>query len=111
MRKYSCLGVDEGRGRKGSKLPALVLLVVLLVLSPVLYEAAAICIASWKTALGSYTVVETPVLSAIRESWRTGRIEAASWLYPLTHSYPWKASVVVPFFLLWTMIAAIPLKR
>lgn len=112
MRKFACVDVDDPMPRRRpSRLPALALVLLLLVLSPVLYESSAICVASWKTALGTYTPVETPVLDAIKESWRTGRLEAISWLYPVFHSYPWKASVVVPFAFLWTMIAAIPLRK
>ena len=111
MRKTSCLGVDEQPRQRSSRTPVVVLLLLILLLSPVLYESSAICVAAWKTTLGTYTHVDTPVLDAIRESWRTGRLEAMSWVRPVFHSYPWKASVVVPFAFVWTMIAAIPLRK
>jgi hypothetical protein len=111
MRKFSCLEVDEQPRRRPSRLPVVALVLLLLLLSPILYESSAICIAAWKTALGTYTPVETPVLDSIKESWRTGRLEASSWVRPVFHSYPWKASVVVPFAFVWTMIAAIPLRK
>jgi hypothetical protein len=111
MRKYTCLEVDEQPRRRPSRAPAVILLLMILLLSPVLYESTALCIASWKTVLGTYTPVETPILDAIKESWRTGRLEALSWFRPVFHSYPWKAAVVVPFAFVWTLIAAIPLRK
>jgi uncharacterized membrane protein len=80
----------------------LVPLLIILLHSPVLYESFAICIATWKTVLGTYTPVEIPVLNALRESWRTGQPEAVVWVRPVFHSYPWKTSVV-PFAFVWTI--------
>src|SRR5512142_1037133 len=111
MRKFNRPGIDVRPRRHPSRMPAVAVLLIILLLSPVLYESTAICIATWKTALGAYTPIETPVLDVLRESWRTGRLEAAAWVSPSFHSYPWKASVVVPFAFVWTMIAAIPLRK
>jgi hypothetical protein len=34
-----------------------------------------------------------------------------AWVKPVFHSYPWKASVVVPLAFVWTMITVIPLRK
>jgi hypothetical protein len=111
MRKFNYLGIDVSPRRRPSRMPTVVLLLIILLLLPVLYESFAICIATWKTVLGTYTPVETTVLNALRESWRTGRLEAVAWVKPVFHSYPWKASVVVPLAFVWTMITVIPLRK
>jgi len=52
MRKLPSVGIDDRKRTRRLRVTAFAILTLLLIASPVLYEATLVCLASWQTAFG-----------------------------------------------------------
>jgi hypothetical protein len=90
--------------------PALILLMVALVLSPVLYELGVVCAARWQSLFGPLHYVETPVLDALGAAVLEARLDVESRVRPVFGRLPWKSSTAITLFGAWTALVALLLR-
>jgi hypothetical protein len=112
MRKYQSVLEDPfpGPGRRAIA-PRLVLLAVLLLLSPVLYEAGLVVVANWQSMTGVSRTPKTPTLDAIRERCDAANREA--WRFYAFHIQNGRMSpgVAVPLGVGWAAAMAMVFLR
>ncbi len=110
MRKLASISVDDRPRRRGPRAGALLAL-LLLALSPVIYEAVLLVVAQWKGLFGVGMRVETPVLHRLESMLTLGRQELSLQTHGFFHQGTWSTSFVVLFALFWTGVLALMLRK
>jgi hypothetical protein len=111
MRKLPSVSIDERPRSPMRRATTMLVLFILLILSPVIYESGKLLYANWRSFLGTYTTVETPVLNAISDAWAETSVDLRNRYRGTFARTPWRASVVVPFAIFWTGVLAMLLRR
>jgi hypothetical protein len=81
---------------------AFVVITLLLVLSPVIYESTLVVAARWQGLFGIYPNIRTPVLDAIGDNYQMATYDAKQWTRGIFHRTPWKSSYVIPIAIIFT---------
>jgi hypothetical protein len=110
MRKFSHLDVLDRPKRRRSKAPLVVLVLLLLVASPPLYELARLNLAKYGL-FGLTGYVDTPLLDTLSKYWETSHGEIRDWIAPLMVNRKWNPRLVLPIAFLWTAWGAFMLRR
>jgi hypothetical protein len=112
MRKFhTSYNEDIPKKRKRSIIPALLLVGLLTLAAPVLYEGGLILVARWQTLLGTEMVPATPILDAIADRWRNADYQVR---FQATHTFirgNWQPGMAVPVTIVWAVVAAMILRR
>lgn len=113
MRKYYTIPADPSTSLpRRSRVPALLLLIVLAALSPWLYEEGMVVHSQWRTLMGTYTVARTPRLDSLREWYRSSDQSMRSGLSSLFHGGEWNPALTVPIGIAWAgVMAAVFLRK
>ncbi len=111
MRKFSPNLFDDAPPQRRSQTPAVIVILLGLLLSPLVFEASQLCTAQWKGMTGTEPFVETPILNTLGSGLRSAGDEIRSTLSPVLRRLPWDSSYVVVFGLGWASIAALMLRR
>lgn len=114
MRKLSPAPLDSGAPcrRPGRWLiHSLFALALGLLLAPLAYEVASVCIANWQGMYGRIGHIETPMLDALHaaviDSARLLRRHANGYFLDL----PWRPSAIITLGFAWALFMAAPLRR
>lgn len=89
----------------------LLVITFLLLLSPVLYEAGLLCVASWQGLFGVYPHVKTPVLDVLNGGYESVRFDLWQRFSGVFRQGGWKSSYVIPFAIFWTGVLALLLRK
>ncbi len=84
---------------------------LLLILSPLFYEAGLLCFASWKGLFGAYPHVQTPILDFLSGGYETARFDIRQMFSSLFRQGAWKSSHVITFAICWTGALAMLLRK
>jgi hypothetical protein len=103
--------LETPRPPKKSRVPMVILLCLVLLASPLLYEGGLICYGSWQSMLGGHLSVQTPVLDSISGIWREGKFQTTRRLQPMMNGGRWNPSMAVPLALAIAGISALLLRR
>jgi hypothetical protein len=110
--KYrSIKSLETPRPPKKSRTPMVILLCLVLLASPVLYEGGLICYGNWQSMLGGHASVQTPVLDSLSGIWREGRSQTSRRLHPMMTAGRWQPSMAVPLALVIAGLGALLLRR
>lgn len=86
-------------------------LLLLLLLSPILYEVGMLYYAKWNTVMGTYTVARTPILDAILKAIDASRQFTRQRTTLTFLRGNWKSVYAIPFALAWALIASLVLRK
>lgn len=111
MRKLPSVSLDNRPRIRRARIIAVVVLPLLLILSPVIYESAVLCVAGWQGLFGVYPQTHTPVLDALNSAYQTASFDASWWFRGIFNRTPWKSSYVIPFAIFWTGVLALLLRK
>ena len=111
MRKLLAQPLDDRPRRRRSWTSIALAVLIVLLISPVLYESTVVCVSRWKTLCGVPMTVETPVLDAIASEWETVRLELHWVSRHYFHDMSWKPSYVIPFALTSSGVLALALRK
>jgi hypothetical protein len=110
--KYRSIKVLETpRPPRKSRTPMAILLCLVLLASPLIYEGGLICYGNWKSMLGGHVAVQTPVLDYVSGIWHEGKFQTTRRLQPMINGGRWNPSMAVPFALAIAGISAFLLRR
>jgi hypothetical protein len=99
MSKYSHVLTDKAgsNGRRSARNGFFKLLIfVTLLVSPLLYEGGRVCVARWRSMLGTHSEVDTPIWNHVVSAYRSG---ADEWQYRVGRRIApgqWSAGMAVP---------------
>jgi hypothetical protein len=110
MRKFTQLDALDHARRRRSRAPLVVLFLAIVIASPPAFEAAKLNLARMGL-FGLTTPVDTPVLDFLAAQWSDRGSEFRDWATPLMVNRRWNPRLVVPFACLWTLVAALMLRR
>jgi hypothetical protein len=88
-----------------------ILMCLMLLASPLIYEGGLILYSNWQSMLGGHVAVKTPVLDSISDVWREGRFHATRRLQPVMSGGRWNPSMAVPLALAIAGVSAFLLRR
>jgi SNF family Na+-dependent transporter len=112
MRKFHPVYNDDAKpSRKRSIVPIVVVTILLMLLSPLVYEGGLICLSKWQTILGTYTVPNTPILNSLAEWWRTTDQEFRPRASQTLIRGNWNPGMAVPIAIFWATAAGFILRR
>jgi hypothetical protein len=110
MRKFSALDALDAPQRRKSKAPLVYLLVLVLVVTPPLFEFGKVGLAR-AGLFGLTTPVATPLLDYLSSGWETGQSDVRDWIRPMMINRRWSPGLVIPIAFFWTAVAAMMLRR
>ncbi|SIO62622.1 hypothetical protein SAMN05444166_7101 [Singulisphaera sp. GP187] len=111
MRKVASVTLEDRPKSCRGRLTAFVVLSLVLILSPVFYEAARLCYASWQGLFGAYPHVQTPVLDLLTGGYETTSHDLKQMFSGVFRRTPWNPSYVLTFALIWTSVLALLLRK
>jgi hypothetical protein len=103
--------LETPRPPRKSRTPMVILLCLVLLASPVVYEGGLICYSNWQSMLGGHSSVQTPVLDSLSGIWREGRLQTTRRLQPTLTSGAWNPSMAIPITLVMAGLGALLLRR
>lgn len=111
MRKLATLSIDNRPKVRKARLMAAVILPIILILSPILYESAILCVASWQGLFGAYPQTNTPILNGLGNFYEMVSFDFKWWFHGVFNRTPWRSSFVIPFAIFWTAVLALLLRK
>jgi hypothetical protein len=111
MRRARNMMIDDAPRRSRSNVRRICVILVGLALSPLVYEASAICAAQWRTMWGASVTVETPVLDAFGRYGRSVALETRRKLETSVRDHHWRPALVIPLACAWAGLASMLLRR
>lgn len=111
MRKFRVSTFEDPPKSPRSRLGLYLVIVVLVLLSPVVWESARLCFASWQGLFGAAPRIQTPVLDALNGGFLTVSSDARRWVRGIFHQTPWKSSYVIPLAICWTAALSLLMRR
>lgn len=111
MRKYQSVLHEDVRAAKGSRVPQFVLLVLVLLVSPVLYEFVLMLTANWQGMSGTYWVPRTPILDTMADWGRVAQHDLRLRSGRLLNGSAFSPSLIVPFALVWGILMGVVFLR
>lgn len=107
MRKYQTVLHEVTRPQRGKPWAGRVLLLALILLvSPVVYEGALVVYGQWQSMAGSYYEPKTPVLDAAREWCRSADVDLRYRAGRVFSGEGWSPTLLVPVALGWAAAMA-----
>jgi hypothetical protein len=110
MRKFTNLDTLDRPRRRSSKAPLVVLVLLLLIATPPLYELARLNLANYGL-FGLSGAVDTPLLDTLSKFWETSHGEVRDWIAPMMVNRKWNPGLVLPIAFLGTAAGAFMLRR
>jgi hypothetical protein len=110
MQKFTNLDSIELPRRRRSKAPKVMLFLMILVVTPPLFEFTKLELAE-RGLFGIANPVETPILNALSASWETGHGEFREWVTPLIADRTWSPKMVLPIAFFWTGVGVLMLRK
>jgi len=111
MRKLSTVSIDNRPRSRRMRVVGFLLITLLLVLSPVIYESTLVVAARWQGLFGTYPNVRTPVLDVIGDNYRIATYDLKQWSRSIFHRTPWKTSYVIPIAIIFTGSLAMLMRK
>jgi hypothetical protein len=111
MRKLSTVSIDNRPRVRKRRIMLMLILPPLLLLSPVIYESAVLCVANWQGLFGSHPHTSTPVLDVLGDAYQTTSHDFRLWSRGIFNRTPWRSSFVIPFAIFWTGVLALLLRK
>ena len=111
MRKLPSVTLDERPRTRRRRIVVFLVLTLLLVLSPILYETTIVTVAGWQGLFGVHPQTHTPVLDVLGDLYHTASFDAKAWTRGVFNRTPWKSSIVIPFAIFWTAALSMLLRR
>ncbi len=111
MRKFQDVLDDPNMRPRRSRGPMVVLTLLVLLISPLVYEGGSIGLARWQNMYGTYREPRTPILDAI-SSWSAASHSEVRLQF--TRSFlngHWSPSLAIPMAVTWAGLAAFFLRR
>lgn len=84
---------------------------LILILSPIVYEAGLLCYASWQSLFGVYPHIQTPILDILSGGYQTASFDLKQMFSGIFRQSPWKSSYVITFAIFWTGVLAMLLRK
>jgi hypothetical protein len=110
MRKYTHLDALDHPRRRRSKAPLILLLLLVFIATPPLFELTKLNLARCGL-FGLSGAVDTPLLDFFAKQWETNHGEIRDWATPLLVNRRWNPQLVLPIAFFWTAVAAFMLRR
>src|SRR5215212_9123534 len=111
MRKLPSISLDNRPHSRRVRVTAFLVITLLLILSPVIYESVLVCASRWQGLFGVYPNINTPVLDALGDGYKMATFDLKQWSRGIFHQTPWKSSYVIPFAIFWTGVLAMLLRK
>ena len=109
MRKFTHLDSLDSARRRSSKVPLVLLFVLMLIAIPPMFELGKLNLA--RCGLFGFTSCDTPLLDYLSTHWETNHGEVRDWIAPHLTNRTWNPKLVIPFACFWTAAAALMLRR
>src|SRR4051812_49239669 len=111
MRKLPTVSLDNRPRSRKRRVVGFLVITLLLVLSPVIYESSIVVAARWQGLFGVYPNVRTPVLDAITDNYQMATYDMKQWTRSIFHRTPWKSSYVIPIAIIFTGSLAMLMRK
>jgi len=111
MRKLPTISLDNRPRTRRVRVASFLLIALLIVLSPVIYESGLVVAARWQGLFGSYPNIRTPILDAITDNYQMATFDIKQWTRSIFHRTPWKSSYVIPIAIIFTGALATLMRR
>jgi hypothetical protein len=110
MRKFTHLDALDQTRRRKSNAPLVLLMILIVIAVPPLYEVAKINLAQFGL-FGFAGRADTPLLDFLSAQWEYSHGQLRDWSAPYLVNRRWNPRMVIPFAFFWTALAALMLRR
>ena len=111
MRKNQGVLDHEVRHSRRSRVPMVILFLLVLIVSPLAYECGSLVFARWQSIYGTYWAPRTPLLSAIAEWSAFSNFETRRQFSSRFLNGHWSPNLAIPLAVTWAGLAAFFLRR
>lgn len=111
MRKYHADLNDNTMRRKRSWVPRAIVLILVLLIAPLVYEGGQIVVSRWMSMAGAHREPQTPVLNAITVWSQATDAEVQRYSHHYFSSGSWKPSTAIPLAIAWAVVMSLVFLR